>query len=144
VFGVGLAMTVAPLTAAILGDVDPKNAGIASAVNNAVARVAGLVAVAAIGALVAAQFGSVMDRRVTTQSANPVVIDALNKAKTRPLDISVPADLESDDNFKSALREASVSAFRSGITASAGLMVAGGLISAAGIRNPARKTKDSA
>jgi EmrB/QacA subfamily drug resistance transporter len=49
VFGLGLAVTVAPLTAAIMGSIDSKQAGIGSAVNNAVARIAGLVAIAAIG-----------------------------------------------------------------------------------------------
>jgi len=48
-FGVGLAITVAPLTAAVLGSIRSEQAGIGSAVNNAVARVAGLIAVAAIG-----------------------------------------------------------------------------------------------
>ncbi|HSW90931.1 MAG TPA: MFS transporter [Candidatus Saccharimonadales bacterium] len=47
--GIGLSVTVAPLTAAILGAVDSKRSGIASAINNVVARVAGLVAVALIG-----------------------------------------------------------------------------------------------
>ncbi|MDO9396917.1 MAG: MFS transporter [Herbiconiux sp.] len=46
VFGLGMAVTVAPLTAAILGAIDPARSGIASAVNNAVSRVAGLIAVA--------------------------------------------------------------------------------------------------
>jgi EmrB/QacA subfamily drug resistance transporter len=49
VFGLGLAMTVAPLTSAILGAVDPAEAGIGSAVNNAVARIAGLVGIAVAG-----------------------------------------------------------------------------------------------
>ncbi len=49
VFGLGIAVTVAPLTAAILGSVDPKEAGIGSAINNAVARIAGLVGVAFAG-----------------------------------------------------------------------------------------------
>lgn len=53
VVGLGMAMTVAPLTAAILGAVDPARAGIGSAVNNAVARIAGLVAIASIGVIVA-------------------------------------------------------------------------------------------
>jgi EmrB/QacA subfamily drug resistance transporter len=52
VFGLGLAITVAPLTAAILADADEHNAGIASGVNNAVARVASLLATASIGAVV--------------------------------------------------------------------------------------------
>lgn len=48
-FGFGLSITVAPLTSAILGSIDPKQAGIGSAVNNAVARIAGLVAIACLG-----------------------------------------------------------------------------------------------
>jgi EmrB/QacA subfamily drug resistance transporter len=52
VFSVGLSIAVAPLTAAILADADEHNAGIASGVNNAVARVAGLLATAAVGVLV--------------------------------------------------------------------------------------------
>lgn len=57
VFGLGLAITVAPLTAAILGAVPPAAAGIASAVNNAVSRVAGLVVVACAGVII----GPVLD-----------------------------------------------------------------------------------
>ena len=57
VLGVGMAITVAPLTAAILGAVDPKRAGIGSAVNNAIARIAGLIAVACTGVIV----GSTLD-----------------------------------------------------------------------------------
>lgn len=49
VFGLGLSMTVAPLTTAILGSIETRHAGIGSAINNAVARVAGLLAIAAIG-----------------------------------------------------------------------------------------------
>jgi EmrB/QacA subfamily drug resistance transporter len=52
VFAVGLSMTTAPLTAAILADADEANAGIASGVNNAVARVASLLATAGIGTVI--------------------------------------------------------------------------------------------
>jgi len=51
-FGVGLSITVAPLTSAILGSIKSSQAGIGSAVNNAVARIAGLLSVAAIGLLI--------------------------------------------------------------------------------------------
>jgi EmrB/QacA subfamily drug resistance transporter len=48
-FGLGLSITVAPLTAAILGSINHTEAGIGSAINNAVSRVAGLIGVAALG-----------------------------------------------------------------------------------------------
>lgn len=54
-FGLGLSITVAPLTSAILGSISEKQSGIGSAINNAVARVAGLVAVAALGIIVASK-----------------------------------------------------------------------------------------
>lgn len=53
VFALGLVLTVAPLTTAVLAGADETDAGIASATNNAVARVAGLVGVSAVGVLVA-------------------------------------------------------------------------------------------
>jgi len=52
VFGLGLSMTVAPLTSTVLASADVRHAGVASGVNNAVARAAGLVAVAALPAAV--------------------------------------------------------------------------------------------
>ncbi|QGH69818.1 MFS transporter [Pseudactinotalea sp. HY158] len=57
VFGIGLTLTVAPLTSAVLGSIEPARAGIASAINNAIARVAGLLAVAALGPIT----GGVLD-----------------------------------------------------------------------------------
>ncbi len=64
VFSLGLSMTVAPLTAAVLAGAE-EEAGIASGVNNAVARVAGLLGTAAVGAAVAASFGSSLDSHLT-------------------------------------------------------------------------------
>ena len=52
VFGLGLSMTVSPLTAAVLAAVEPAQSGIGSAVNNAVSRIAGLIAVASMGVIV--------------------------------------------------------------------------------------------
>lgn len=50
--GLGLSVTVAPLTAAVLGSIHPEQAGIGSAINNAVSRVAGLIAIAMVGGIV--------------------------------------------------------------------------------------------
>jgi EmrB/QacA subfamily drug resistance transporter len=64
VFSFGLALTVSPLTATVLADASETDAGIASAVNNAIARTAGLVAVAAVGAVVASFYGARVDLRL--------------------------------------------------------------------------------
>jgi MFS family permease len=56
-FGVGLTLTVSPLTSAILGAIEPERSGIASAVNNAVSRVAGLIMTAMLGLIT----GGVLD-----------------------------------------------------------------------------------
>ncbi|MGH3992741.1 MAG: MFS transporter, partial [Pseudonocardiaceae bacterium] len=63
-FGVGLTMTVAPLTATVLAGADEHNAGIASGVNNAIARLAGLLGIAIVGAIVAARYGDSADSSV--------------------------------------------------------------------------------
>src|SRR6185437_9024350 len=58
VFGLGLASTVAPLTATVLNSVPTGRSGLASGTNNAVARIAGLLAIAAVGAAISAAFVS--------------------------------------------------------------------------------------
>lgn len=62
-FGLGLTMTIAPLTSAILGAIDPRQSGIASATNNAVSRVAGLIAIAVLGLVIGTEVdGAWFDR----------------------------------------------------------------------------------
>src|SRR5918992_1294658 len=85
VFGLGLSMTVAPLTSTVLADADESNAGIASGVNNAIARVAGLVAIAAVGAVVAASFGSRLDDGGGDQANRPQGAAAVEAARGQPL-----------------------------------------------------------
>jgi EmrB/QacA subfamily drug resistance transporter len=74
VFSLGLSMTVAPLTAAVLADADETDAGIASAINNAVARVAGLVGISFIGVVVASSLVG------DTFAANEESVRAFHKA----------------------------------------------------------------
>jgi EmrB/QacA subfamily drug resistance transporter len=140
-FGLGLAMTVAPLTATVLGDADQNHAGIASGVNNAVARVAGLLAIAALGAVLASQFTASLDSRVSGEQLSPAARRALEDARKRPLATDVPASVRGPERRKleNALKDSSVTAFRLGIGIAGGIVILGGLVSAAGIRNPRRK-----
>ena len=71
VFSIGLSATVAPLTATVLSDADEEHAGIASGVNNAIARAGGLLGVAALGAVIAAQFSGALRDRIDTTTLSP-------------------------------------------------------------------------
>jgi EmrB/QacA subfamily drug resistance transporter len=139
-FSLGLSITVAPLTAAILAGVSQDEAGIGSAINNAVARVAGLIATVAIGALVAAQFGSSLDRhlagRPLTAQGRAAVAQAKQLTLGRPSVAGVPP--RQATAIVAASDQASVDAFRWGIGVAGLLVIAGGLIGAVGIRNPRR------
>ena len=79
-FGLGLSVTVAPLTAAILNAAPPGLAGAASGTNNAVARVASLVAIAAIGALLAAVYDGPGQPLTTPESVDAMRVALLATA----------------------------------------------------------------
>jgi hypothetical protein len=140
-FGVGLAMTVAPLTTTVLDSVEERHMGIGSGVNNAVARVAGLLAIAALGAIVSAQFASSIDEKVGDRPLSPQAERTIDDAKAQPLtrgDVSDVPPAEADE-LDSALVDSSVSAFHFGILISIVLMVIGGLISLVWVQNPERR-----
>jgi EmrB/QacA subfamily drug resistance transporter len=140
VFSLGLSITVAPLTAAILAGVDQREAGIGSAVNNAVARVAGLIATVAVGALVAAQFSSSLDHRLAGEPLTPRGHAAVAQAKQltlgRPSVAGLPAHQAA--TITAASGQSSLHAFRVGIGVAGALVIIGGLVGAVGIRNPKR------
>jgi predicted MFS family arabinose efflux permease len=140
VFGLGLAMTVAPLTAAVLAGAEESQAGIASGVNNAVARVAGLLGTAAIGAVVATSFSSALDSHLARVALGAPARVAVSEAKRLPLgrpDVrALPA--AQARVVTAAAEEASLRSFHIGLGVAAVLVAAGGLAGAAGIRNPKR------
>jgi Na+/melibiose symporter-like transporter len=135
-FGVGLSMTVSPLTTTVMASVEDVHAGVASGVNNAVARVAGLIAIAAVGAVVASAFSATVDDRLSDAPLSPAVERAAEHAKSRPLTGDAPRDLPAGDRrrLERAIDDASVDGFHVGMLLAACLVLAGGLISALGLR----------
>jgi MFS family permease len=136
-FALGLSMTVAPLTAAVLAGAEHQ-AGIASGVNNAVARVAGLLGTAAVGAAISSAFAAAMNSRLDGTVLGPEARAALRAAKRLPLgrpDVSrLPAGQA--HALRVAAEQASLQSFHLGMAIAAALVAIGGLVGAAGIRNP--------
>ncbi len=142
VFGLGLSATVAPLTTTVLNSVDEHNAGIASGVNNAVSRVAGLLAIAVLGAVISAHFATRLDDRVAGATLNGQAVKVVASAKSRPLaggDEAKRLTGSERSTVGSAIEESSRDGFRLAVLISAMLMFAGGLTSALWIQNPRRK-----
>jgi EmrB/QacA subfamily drug resistance transporter len=140
VFGLGMSATIAPLTATVLGSVEAGHSGLASGINNAVSRVAGLIAIAAIGAVVAGSFQARLDSRLAGKPLSSQARVAVAAARHRPLVTSTPGVPAPERSVvHAALVEASVQGFRIGMLIAAGLAIAGGLVSLVGIENPRRK-----
>jgi EmrB/QacA subfamily drug resistance transporter len=141
VFSLGLAATVAPLTATVLSDADEHRAGIASGVNNAIARAAGLLGVAALGAVVAAQFASALRNQVDVSSLSAAGQEVVRRAEDRALgraDVSALTKAEGAAVAR-ATEKASVRAFHLGMGISAALVALGGAVGIAFVRNPRRE-----
>jgi EmrB/QacA subfamily drug resistance transporter len=142
VFGLGLAATVAPLTTTVLNAVDEHNAGIASGTNNAISRVAGLLAIAVMGAAVSSQFDSSVSDHLARADLSPQAQHVITSAKSRPLAGGDEADKLSSserDSVGGAIEASSRDAFQLAALIGACLMVAGGLTSGVGIQNPRRR-----
>jgi EmrB/QacA subfamily drug resistance transporter len=142
VFGLGLAATVAPLTATVLGSVEPGHSGLASGVNNAVARVAGLLAIAALGAVVAGSFQARLNGDLAGRRLVPAGAAVLARERSRPLVVDVRgAPVAERPELRAALVDASVHGFRIGIGIGAVLVILGGLVALVGIENPRRDVR---
>jgi EmrB/QacA subfamily drug resistance transporter len=142
VFALGLSATVAPLTATVLGSVEAGHSGLASGVNNAIARVAGLLAIAALGAVVSGAFSSRVDHALATRPISPPARVALQRARTKPLVTTVSGVGQQDRAVvHDVLVDASVDAFRIGMGIAAVLAFLGGAVALVGIVNPRREVR---
>ena len=100
VFGLGLSATVAPLTATVLDSVEERHVGIASGVNNGVARVAGLLAIAVLGAVISAKFDASVGRAV---GSGPLTADAPD-ASTAAFHLGIADRRPADDRRRDLRR----------------------------------------
>jgi MFS family permease len=143
VFGLGLSATVAPLTATVLDSVEERHVGIASGINNGVSRVAGLLAIAVLGAVISAHFGTVLDSNLGPQPLGPKAERIVSDAKAQPLAVPETGQLPPAEaqRVATASADASTSGFHLGVVIAGLLMIAGGIASGVGIENPRRRTE---
>jgi EmrB/QacA subfamily drug resistance transporter len=137
-YGIGLAIVVAPLTSGVLGAVDDRHTGVASGVNNAVARVGSLLGVAVVGLVISLQFSSAVDRELDGRDLSPAARAAVVDADDRPLTVTPTEGLDPDEHalLEQTFTEASVDAFRYGVAVLGGLALLSAVVATVGL--PAR------
>jgi len=114
VLGFGMAISVAPLTTTVMRGAEDRYAGVASGVNNATARVAGLLAVALLGSIAVGVFANALDTRLDRLQAAPEVRSALQAEVPKLAEASVPKSIARTDHqvLQRALHESFVRSFR--------------------------------
>ena len=132
VLGLGMAITVAPLTTTVMGAVSESQAGIASGINNAVARTAGLLSIALLSIALLRAFNYNLDRRLANLSLTAQVQQALDAQRIKLAGAEIPAGLTPDLTaaIRQAIATSFVDSFRLVIFISIGLALASALIAA--------------
>ena len=130
--GFGMALVITPLTAVALGSVGEEHSGVASGVNNAVARVAGLLTVAVLGMVVYGAFSANLDARLESIDLSGKIRSEMEAAKA-DLGAAEPpegVDTGTAAQIEHAIDESFVAGFRAVMLVSAGLALASALVAA--------------
>ncbi len=137
VLGFGMSISVAPLTTTVMGAVEGRHAGIASGINNAVSRCAGLLAVAVLGILMLGLFSRGLDRRLERLDLPPQAKGAMAAQRERLAALEIPAGLPEPARTaaRSAVDRAFLDGFRGVLWTAAGLALLASLSAAWLIRD---------
>ncbi|HYM52020.1 MAG TPA: MFS transporter [Candidatus Dormibacteraeota bacterium] len=128
-FGLGISLLVAPLTTALMSSIPVRNAGLGSAINNAISRVGSPLVSAVLFIVIAATFYPSLAAKVPGLDVNAPELRTAVQPLTRPKPTADPAVAD-------AAREASTDAFHLAMLAAALLCAAGAAVNGVGIRNP--------
>jgi EmrB/QacA subfamily drug resistance transporter len=130
VFGLGMAITVAPLTTVVMNSVDQQHAGAASGINNAVARVAGVLAIAVFGIVMVKSFDSHLGKRLTNLMLPANIIENIHSREIVLAGLEPPGGLDANTvvAVRHAISESFVSGFRDVLLCCAGLSIGSAMI----------------
>jgi EmrB/QacA subfamily drug resistance transporter len=114
VLGTGMAISVAPLTTTVMNSVSQNRVGIASGINNAVARGAGLLAIAVLGIVMLHAFDHAIDRRLANGNVPPAALQSLKAQRAKLAAVAVPEelDLTTKQGIQQAIAESFVHGYR--------------------------------
>jgi hypothetical protein len=126
VLGLGLAITVAPLTTVVMGSVEQDRTGVASGINNAVARVAGVLAVAILGIVMVAAFASSLRTSIASLHLDSSVVQSIQSNVARLGAIDIPGQLSPQlaEKVHEAITRAFLFGFRIVMSICGGLAIA--------------------
>lgn len=132
VMSLGMTLVIAPLTTTVMNAVPTHRSGVASGINNAVTRAAGLLAIAVLGLLVATAFSSSLDSQLNSLHVSPAVKTSLDAQRSKFVDAAVPAAVSQPERaqIETALKEAFVTGFRLSMLIAAALAVASAFLAA--------------
>ena len=138
VLGLGMAVSVAPLTTTMMGAVPDHFAGAASGINNAVARLAGMLAVAILGTMAVGMFGAALERRLVMSRVSPDIRHALLQEVPKLAEARVPEAVapELRATLDQAVAESFVSSFRAVMLAATAVAVLSAVCAALTITTP--------
>jgi hypothetical protein len=130
VLGTGMAVSVAPLTTTVMNSVAQNRVGIASGINNAVARGAGLLAIAVLGIVMLHAFDHVIVQRLAEANVPPAASQSLRAQRSKLAAVSLPEELNQTTKqiIGRAVSESFVQAFRVIMAIGATLAVISGIV----------------
>jgi EmrB/QacA subfamily drug resistance transporter len=138
--GFGMTVTVAPLTTTVMNALDPVHAGLASGINNAVSRAAGLLAIALLGIVMQRAFGHALERQVRALQLPAAVTAQIDAQRQKLAAIALPESIPAPQRqlARQAVATSFVSGFRWVMAASALLAACSAAFAWAMIRTPGR------
>jgi hypothetical protein len=130
VLGIGMGLSVAPLTTTVMNSVPGQRAGIASGINNAVSRTGGLLGVAIFGIIMVHSFNGQLDRRLARIELPPSAQSAMDQQRARLAGAEIPSSIDREMRaaLTQAIKESFIFGFRMLMLAAAGLALVSALV----------------